>query len=178
MRPIVLVLLAGCWTGSGARTADPDEARPRDRAARLEISLERGSCFGPCPIYKLAIRADGRVEWRGAANVAAIGTRTSRIARAEIEALDREVEAARFFDRDRFGALPRELDCVTSGKTTTCTFTSDVICSSTSPTILTVRRGARSHRINVSHCADEDAALDRLEARIIERTSAAAWIGR
>jgi hypothetical protein len=32
-------------------------------AAAPVITLERGACFGTCPVYKLSIFADGRVEY-------------------------------------------------------------------------------------------------------------------
>jgi hypothetical protein len=172
-----LVLLAGCWTAAGARTAEP---APESTAAGpdLEILLERTACFGRCPVFELAIRSDGRVDWTGEEHVAAIGRRTGRIRRDALESLDHEVALVRFFERDRYGKLPREPVCVTQGNTRSCTFTSETICGDTSRTILTVRRGARSHRIDVAHCSDDDPALDELEARIIARSGAAAWIGR
>jgi hypothetical protein len=178
---LVLVLLAGCWIGTEARppaqTPAPVPARPSGRPP-LEISLERTACLGRCPVYKIAIRDAGRVEWRGAANVAAPGPRTRPIQRADVDALDRELAAARFFDRDAFGFLPKEPVCVTSGNTRSCSFTSYTLCSDTSRTILTVRRGSLQHRIENDHCSDEDPALAELERRIIERAGVAPWIGR
>jgi len=179
MERLALVLLAGCWTGTEARPAapEPTPARPNGRPT-LEISLERTACLGRCPVYKVAIRDGGRVEWRGGANVAAPGSRTRRIERAALDVLDREVAAARFFDRDPFGYLPKEPICVTSGNTRSCSFTSHTFCSDTSRTILTVRRGDRQHRIENDHCSDEDPALAELELRILERAGVAPWIGR
>ena len=176
MKRLALVLLAGCWTGSDARTAAPEPARP-GAPPTLEISLERGPCLGTCPVFKLVIRDSGRVDWLGEAHVAAIGARSGRISRTNLESLDQEVDLARFFARDRYGRIPHEPICVRRGNTRSCTFTSDVICSHTSHTILTVRRGRRSHRIDLAHCSDEDAALDELESRIIGRAGADEWIG-
>jgi uncharacterized protein DUF6438 len=177
MERLALVLLAACWTGSDARTAAPGPVAPRE-GPPLEISLERTPCFGTCPVYKLAIRDDGRVDWLGREHVAQVGARTRRIARADLDALDRDLEAARFFDRDLFGRVPQEPSCVTQGSTRSCTFTSDTICSDTSITILIVRRGRQLQRVHNEHCSDADPALDELERRILERAGAAAWIGR
>lgn len=177
VRFALVLLLAGCWTGGGAPAAAPEPARPRDLPA-LEISLERGPCFGMCPQFKLTIRGDGRVDWVGKANVAAPGVRRGRISRDDLEALDREVDLARFFDRDRYGRIPREPVCTTRGNTRTCTFTSAVICGDISHSIITVRRGHHAHRIDFDHCAEDDDALDELEARIVMRAGAAPWIGR
>ena len=174
---VALMLLAGCWTGSGARTEAPAPALPRTGPS-LEISLEHGPCFGRCPVYKVTIGDDGRVAWLGGSDVAAAGARTRRITPADLDALDRELDAARFFERDRFGRLPREPICVTRGSVRSCTFPSETICSHTSRTILTVRRGHRAHRVENAHCSDEDAALAVLERRILERAGVAAWIGR
>lgn len=197
MRPTVLVpvlvlvlvpvlvpalALVGCWTGAGAgeQPAKPAAASEPERPApaHFALVLERGACLGACPIYRIAIDASGRVQWRGERNVAAVGTREGRLSRADLEALERQVEAARFFERDAYGHLPREPICTTSGTTRTCSFSSYVVCSDTSHTIVTVRRGPRSHRINNPHCSDADLALEQLETLVIERTGAATWIGR
>jgi hypothetical protein len=182
MRPSALVsalvLLGGCWTGSGEQPAKPATASAPTQPTHFALVLERGACLGACPIYRLAIDASGRVQWRGEANVAVAGTREGRLSRADLEALEREVETARFFERDAYGHLPRVPTCVTTGNTRTCSFSSYVVCSDTSHTILTVRRGSRSHRINNPHCSDGDRALEQLESQVIERTGAAVWIGR
>lgn len=43
------------------------------------ISLERTWCFGPCPVYKVTLRASGGVFYEGEANVARVGKYTARI---------------------------------------------------------------------------------------------------
>lgn len=179
---LALALLAACWTGDAPRPAAPESPAPPRAGPPLEISLERSPCFGTCPVYKLAIRDDGRIDWLGREHVAALGARSRRITGADLDALDRALDraldAARFFDRDPFGRLPREPTCVTTGTTRTCTFASDIICSDTSSTILIVRRGRQVHRVQNEHCSDAAPALDELERQILERAGAAAWIGR
>lgn len=165
-----------CWTGGSTPAAAPAPAMVRERPP-LELSLARGPCFGTCPVFEVAIRDDGRVEWLGKAHVAVLGLRTRQIERAALDALDRELEAARFFDRDPAGHLPRKPSCVRRGNTMSCSFVSETICSDTSHTILTVRRGDRTHRIENAHCSDEDTALAALEAEILERAGVADWIG-
>lgn len=39
-----------------------------------EISLERKGCLGPCPVYKVTLRADGSAIYVGKKNVGHIGT--------------------------------------------------------------------------------------------------------
>jgi len=177
MRRIALVLLASCWTGPDARPATSAPAPPPALPA-FEISLERGPCFGDCPVYRLTIRGDGRVDWLGEEHVAAPGARSRQIAPADVQALENELAAARFFERDRSGRIPHGPTCVTSGSTRTCTFVSQTICGDTSPTILTVRRNGQVHQVQNDHCDDEDPVLAELERRILEHARATGWIER
>ena len=61
-------------------------------AAAPVITLERGACFGTCPVYKLAIFADGRVEYEGKEFVKRKGKAQARITKAALQSLVREFE--------------------------------------------------------------------------------------
>lgn len=56
MRALVLLLLA-------ASAFADTSVRPK--ASRVLFSLERTRCFGWCPIYKITVFSDGRLEYRG-----------------------------------------------------------------------------------------------------------------
>jgi uncharacterized protein DUF6438 len=182
MRPFVLVLvlvLAGCWTGGEPSPRAPETPdTPRPHARDLEITVERTMCFGACPVWKMTIHRDGKVEWLGEANVAAIGARERKMAVSDVATLDHELDVAKVFERDKFGHLPVNPTCTHSGSTTSCSFASVTICSDTSHTILTVRRDGATRRIDDSHCSDDDPALDVLEERIVTRARVLEWIGR
>ena len=42
----------------------------------LVMSLERGPCRGTCPVYRVDVYGDGRVQFDGQRHVATIGTKT------------------------------------------------------------------------------------------------------
>jgi hypothetical protein len=69
------------------------------------ITLERGICFGTCPIYTVEIHGDGTVVYRGDDCVVAKGERRSRLAPAEVAKLVGAFRAANFFSlRDHYAA--------------------------------------------------------------------------
>ncbi len=43
------------------------------------VELQRGPCFGSCPVYSLRIYADGRVNWKGEQNVQVAGEQTAAV---------------------------------------------------------------------------------------------------
>ena len=59
------VLAAACSLAAPAPTPD---------YASLVITLERTACFGTCPIYKLTVYGDGRVEYEGERFVTVTGS--------------------------------------------------------------------------------------------------------
>ena len=42
-----------------------DTSAPQDAKAKVLATLQRTMCLGTCPVYKLTIYNDGRVEWEG-----------------------------------------------------------------------------------------------------------------
>jgi hypothetical protein len=69
-------------------------------AAVPVITLERGACFGTCPVYKLSIFADGRVEYEGKEFVKREGKATGRITPAALKELLREFEKIDYLKLD------------------------------------------------------------------------------
>lgn len=53
----------------------------------LVITLERGTCFGTCPVYKLTVFGNGTVVYEGGYYVKVVGRQTSSISPAEIQSL-------------------------------------------------------------------------------------------
>jgi hypothetical protein len=177
------VLLAGalcigaCWTGADPQAAEPS-APPTTAGEpiKLRVKLERTMCFGTCPAYTVAIDGAGRVEWNGTAHVVAMGRRTGRVTRRELEELSKRLDRAQFFDRNEYGEFPQEMECTTTGTSTSCSFgTSVTICSDTSHTILSVSRESRVHKIDNDHCKDTP-ELDELEDYIDRIAHTRAWI--
>lgn len=171
------IALSACWTGTVPVEQTPaSRPAPRD-APKLTIKLRRTACLGTCPTFLVVIHGDGRIEWDGRENVAAIGFRKRQIQPRAIEQIDRLLLKVRFFDRNESGELPQEPNCTTSGTTTSCSFESSIaICSDTSRSIITVARDGTSHTVTNDHCG-ERTPLDDLEDLIDQVAQLDAWIG-
>ena len=62
------------------------------------ISLQRTSCFGPCPVYTVTIDARGTVRYEGEKFVRVVGRQTARIDRSLVAKLLAHAERIHFFD--------------------------------------------------------------------------------
>jgi hypothetical protein len=62
-----------------------------------EISLERGPCFGNCPIYRIVLRSDGTATFIGWNYVERIGVYSGTVDREEFTRLVEEAEASGFW---------------------------------------------------------------------------------
>jgi hypothetical protein len=69
-------------------------------AAVPVITLERGACFGACPIYKLEIFADGKVVYEGKDFVKRKGRVQGRITKAAVQQLVREFNRINYMRLD------------------------------------------------------------------------------
>jgi hypothetical protein len=183
MRALVLVTAlvgSACWTGAEPAAAPPAAANKPAAARepmRLRVKLERTACLGMCPAYSVTISGDGRVDWIGHANVAAIGRRHGRVMRSELEQLARYLDEARFFDRNEYGELPQKPECTTVAGTTSCTFSAAVsICTDTSHAVITASRGLRTHTIDNDHCSERP-ELEALEDYVDRIANTDVWIG-
>jgi len=93
--PICLLATIGTAAQSGTQGIDI----PQDSVIRLE----RTSCFGPCPIYSVAIDATGLVTYDGEMFVRAVGRQTGRIQRSLVAQLLATAERIGFFEmRDAY----------------------------------------------------------------------------
>ena len=61
------------------------------------IILERTSCYGTCPVYKVTLQRDGKVAYDGKEFVKVTGHRTRKIPPEHFQQLAREVEQIGFF---------------------------------------------------------------------------------
>lgn len=172
MRALGLLFLAACWTGAAA----PDEPAPPEIPSTFEITMERTPCFGTCPVYRVSIDGDGRVKWRGIANVHALGEQRATVPAKRIAEIERKLEQLKFFELDEHGELPEKMECVTTGGTSSCSFSKSVtICSDTSVAVLTVRKNHDTYTVRNDHC--KRSPLDALEALLDDIARTTAWIG-
>ena len=70
------------------------------------ITLERTSCYGACPVYKITISGDGRVEYEGRSFVRVVGKREAKIDPAAVKKLIQQFEAIHYFElQDKYETI-------------------------------------------------------------------------
>lgn len=161
MRPAPYALGLALLACSGNPT--PEDAAPAGHTPA--ITLERGACFGRCPVYELAISSSGVVRYLGKANVDHIGLAEDTIAVARVDSLIREFDRAGYFDL----ADDYVLDAPACGRYST-----------DSPSV-TTSLAAGSRRKQVRHdygCSGAPPVLARLESRIDQVAGSSRWTGR
>ena len=62
------------------------------------IRIERGPCFGTCPVYRVTLYGDGTVRYDGKDHVSARGSQTAVIAPEKVKELAGEIERSGFFN--------------------------------------------------------------------------------
>ncbi|MBI3440037.1 MAG: hypothetical protein HY054_15530 [Proteobacteria bacterium] len=68
-----------------------------------EVTLERTTCFGPCPAYSVTITASGAVTYVGRANTRVLGERHAQADHQAVTALHQRILDADFFNlRDEY----------------------------------------------------------------------------
>lgn len=89
------------------------------------LELERGPCFGRCPIYKVALYADGAVVYRGGMFVAVQGTVTDHVGPESVAKLVDFAERSGFFNLvDRYPLQVFDVPSVTiTVRSASCTKT-------------------------------------------------------
>jgi uncharacterized protein DUF6438 len=143
-------------------TADAGQAGG-DSAVR--ITLERGPCFGTCPVYSVTLDGSGAVLFEGRRFVADTGISTASVPRARIDSLVAELTTGGYFDfAERY--IAGEPGCVQ--------YATDL------PSVITeVRARGQSKRIEHDHgCMEAPKALTALEGRIDSVAGVARWIRR
>ncbi len=150
-----LALVMACGGGRGA-AADSASAAA-DAARDIRIALERGACFGRCPMYRVELDGSGKVTFDGRNFVRDSGQRVDTIPADSVRALAREIEQAGYFAfEDRYP--PDATDHATV--TTTLTF------DGRTKTIV--------HNLGSRRAPAE---LEKLYERIDEVARTAKWIG-
>lgn len=99
---VLVTLIAGCDAGVKP-PADPPATpveKPKLAAAPAPVpppagehvllaSIDRGACYGTCPIYTLTVYRDGKVEYEGKDYVKTKGKATGTVTAAQLAALDK-----------------------------------------------------------------------------------------
>ena len=159
---VVAALAAAC-----ARPAPQVPSADTSQAARdsVHITLERGPCFGSCPVYKVTLEGWGAVLFEGRRFVADSGVSTASVPAERIDSLVTALEAAGFFDfADRYGA----------GEPGCERYATDLPSA-----VIDVRARGRAKRVEHDHgCMGAPEALGALEARIDSAAGVSRWLRR
>jgi hypothetical protein len=154
----------------GGAPAPPRAAQPGPVAKisdadlkRAAITLERGACYGPCPIYRVRIAGDGRVSFAGESFVRTKHPKPARIGRDAVRRLFAEFERADFF------ALPD----VYSMAHCACEVRTD----NPSATITLTWRGRTRTLEHDYGCPCVPPTFERLEAAVDSAARVRRWIG-
>lgn len=75
-------------------------AQDKTSSKKDVITLERGACFGTCPIYKVSVTSDGLVTFEGFNYTKIKGKVTGRIKARDFKKLVKEFEQIRYFSLD------------------------------------------------------------------------------
>lgn len=161
--PLGALLLAAC---SPAQNGGVDSADPPAAAVSSEsrVTMERGPCYGTCPVYSVAIAADGTVTFDGERHVASTGTMTHRIESAAAAALLQSLAADGFY----------ELADTYVYKAAACG-----MYHTDAPTVtLTLVLDGRTKTVQHDQgCRDAPESLNRMQARIDSVAGVSRWIG-
>jgi hypothetical protein len=140
-------------------------SHPEPAAAPGSLTLERGPCFGTCPVYAVTLGRDGSVRFEGRRFVSDTGISTGTVPRARVDSLLAELQSAGYFEF---------ADSYRSGDAVCRRYATDL------PTVITeVRLDGRVKRIEHDRgCAEAPAALSLLENRIDEVAGVVRWVGK
>ena len=159
------MLLAAAALVPQCRTArDPAGGDVTPQGSDRSITMERGPCYGTCPVYVVRVRGDGEVRFRGAANLARVGEAVARIPRARVDSL------FRYVDSIAFGRLDASYTYGTNG----CgAYVADL------PTVVVaVVRSGETKRVTHDYgCEAAPRALRELHRHIDQTAATQQWIG-
>lgn len=154
MFPVMLVLaLTRCGHADGS--AYVNGAAEGDS---LWVWMEAGPCLQACPLYRLSVRADGRVHYEGVALDGSEAIHDRRMGEAEMRALDAAIRRSGYFSMD-------EKCCDTEEASDHPTTMLDI--------------AAHGDRQRLEHYLGDPSipsTLAPLEASILEHTGAKAWV--
>ena len=94
---LLVLLTAFLLTALAAQAQQPGATK---EIKKDFIMLERGACFGTCPIYKVTVESDGRVTFEGFNYTKIKGKATARIKRSAFTKLAREFDKLKYFSLD------------------------------------------------------------------------------
>ena len=147
-------------------------AEPQGRIA--EVTLERTTCFGSCPAYRVTISGNGLVKYEGKSYGKANDIRTKHIDANALRELADEVERVHYFDlRNQYASAEDGCPMSWTDNPSANTSVRTVHASKTIHHYLGCREAARGNSIGQSY----PPALTVFEDAIDRIAGTAEWIG-
>lgn len=91
-----LILLTALFVTLSACKSTKDASRDSPNSVRF--ALDRGPCFGKCPVYSLKIYSNGLATYEGRPFAKKLGKYEKHLDRSEVKKLDKAFKDANFFD--------------------------------------------------------------------------------
>lgn len=108
---VAAIAPAACGLISPSPIPGTGEPFPAD----FQVTLERGPCFGTCPVYFLSVLANGTVGYEGRQFVAVEGSQTATLSHEKFLRLVQAVLEADFFDlADTYTVSATDLPSITT----------------------------------------------------------------
>ena len=127
------------------------------------ITMERGSCFGFCAVYKLTVYGNGKVVYKGIEYVKSPGVHTETISQDKIKQLVDGFNGIDYLSlKDKYSGIEDKfgnIETITDGQTTVTSLTS----------------GGKTKTVEEYYGAPDE--LVYLEDKIDELTNSRQWIG-
>jgi hypothetical protein len=167
MRPNLFIAAALICLSALTITAARPQKRPVLKSRDLKgvvITLSRSTCFGSCPVYTLAVRGDGSVDYEGKEFVKVKGRRSYRISKESVRRLVDE------FYRINYFSLENEYVSIKNPDGTETTVTDLPSCD----TSITV--GGRTK--GVHDYVGAPSSLERLERTVDRIAGVAKYVGK
>ena len=120
------------------------------------IRLERGSCYGSCPVYGVTLYGDGTVRYDGKDHVRVRGSQTAVIAPGAVRSLVEEIERSGFYSMNE-------------------TYTQVSITNASSAVIFVATEGQKKQVRHYLGDFKAPKALETLENRIDEVSGTSRW---
>jgi hypothetical protein len=99
--PVIALTLLSALVFFGCNAEDANAQKKSDSA--ILITIERGACYGTCPIYSAQISGDGTVVYNGIENVKIKGKKRFKIPKAKVQELVKAFENINYFSlKDKY----------------------------------------------------------------------------
>lgn len=92
----IAVMLIGLLAGCARRGGSAGQIPTAELLPKFLVSIERSSCFGSCPAYRLEIETDGAVRFDARSHICVEGPESARLPAEKVAALRAAITDSNF----------------------------------------------------------------------------------